>query len=135
MIYIKVMVGGLCESGIQTFKKGNIMDSKAELARTKDRSRALVKAVNAPMKGFGQLSAAVKSSDALSVREKEYVAMGIAVVQGCDDCVGYHADLLQKLGCTRADYCDVLAMAIQMGGGPAVMNAGRALEIWDDLAA
>lgn len=117
------------------FKKENAMNAKVELNRTKDRSRALIKAVNAPMKAFGQVSAAVKASEALSVKEKEYVALGIAVVQGCDDCVGYHADLLQKLGGTREEFCDVLGMAIQMGGGPAVMNAGRALEIWDDLAA
>ena len=43
------------------------------------------------------------------------------------------AHILQKLGGTREEFCDVLAMAIQMGGGPVVMNAGRALEIWDGL--
>ena len=111
------------------------MDPRADLERTKDRSRALIKAVNAPMKAFGQVSLAVKTSEAISVKEKEYVAIGIAVVQGCDDCVGFHADILQKLGGTREEFCDVLAMAIQMGGGPVVMNAGRALEIWDGLAA
>ena len=110
------------------------MNPREELERTKDRSRALINAVNAPMKGFGQLTKAVKSSEAIGVKEKEYAALGIAVVQGCDDCIGYHADLLQKLGGTREEFCDVLAMAIQMGGGPVVMNAGRALEIWDGLA-
>ena len=111
------------------------MDANGDLERTKTRSRALINAINAPMKGFGQLSAAVRSSEALSVKEKEYVAIGIAVAQGCDDCVGYHVDLLRKLGGSREEFCDVSAMSIQMGGGPVVMNAGRALEIWDDLAA
>ncbi|WP_417599364.1 carboxymuconolactone decarboxylase family protein [Pararhodobacter oceanensis] len=114
--------------------KGNIMGAKADLERTKDRSRALIQAVKPTMKAFGGVSAAVKAAEALSNKEKEYVALGIAVVQGCDDCVGYHADLLQKLGGTREEFCDVLAMSIQMGGGPVVMNAGRALEIWDGLA-
>lgn len=111
------------------------MDAKAEIAAIKDRSRALIKAVNAPMKGFGQLTAAVKDLPALTTKEKEYVAVGIAVVQGCDDCVAYHVDVLMKLGATREEFCDVLAMALQMGGGPVVMNAGRALEVWDQLAA
>ena len=111
------------------------MDAKADLAALKDRSRALIKAVNAPMKGFGQLTAAVKEPGALSTREKEYVAVGIAVVQGCDDCVLFHVDVLMKLGATREDFCEVLGMALQMGGGPVVMNAGRALQIWDQLAA
>ena len=73
------------------------MDAKAELAAVKDRSRALIKAVNAPMKGFGQLSAAVKEPGALSTKEKEFVAVGIAVAQGCDDCVTFHVEVLQKL--------------------------------------
>ncbi len=111
------------------------MDAKAELAAIKDRSRALIKAVNAPMKGFGQLSAAVKEPGALSTKEKEFIAVGIAVVQGCDDCIAYHIDVLMKLATTREEFSEVLAMAIQMGGGPVVMNAGRALAVWDDLAA
>ena len=110
------------------------MDAKADLAAIKDRSRALIKAVNAPMKGFGQLSAAVKEPGALSTKEKEYIAVGIAVVQGCEDCIAYHVDMLMKLGCTREEFCDVLGMALQMGGGPVVMNAGRALACWDALA-
>jgi alkylhydroperoxidase AhpD family core domain len=111
------------------------MDAKAELAAIKDRSRALIKAVNAPMKGFGQLTAAVKEPGALSTKEKEYVAIGIAVVQGCDDCVNFHIEVLQKLGATREEFAEVLGMCLQMGGGPVVMNAGRALEVWDQLAA
>ena len=111
------------------------MDAKADLAAIKDRSRALIKAVNAPMKGFGQFSAAVKEPGALSTKEKEYIAVGIAVVQGCDDCVAFHIDVLMKLGATREEFAEVLAMCLQMGGGPVVMNAGRALEVWDQLAA
>ena len=88
------------------------------------------------MKGFGQLTAAVKEPGALSTKEKEYVAGGlIAVVQGCDDCVAFHVDVLMKLGATREEFAEVLAMTIQMGGGPVVMNAGRALQVWDQLAA
>ena len=35
----------------------------------------------------------------------------------------------------RSGCCDVLAMAIQMGGGPGLMYAGHALACWDELAA
>ncbi len=111
------------------------MDAKTDLAAIKDRSRALIKAVNAPMKAFGQLSAAVKEPGALSTKQKEFVAVGIAVVQGCDDCIAYHVDVLMKLGATRDEFSEVLGMCLQMGGGPVVMNAGRALEVWDQLSA
>lgn len=40
-----------------------------------------------------------------------------------------------KAGATREQPGDVLAMAVQMGGGPAMMYAARALACWDELAA
>jgi len=40
-----------------------------------------------------------------------------------------------KAGATREELGDVLAMCIQMGGGPAVMYAGKALDCWDQLSA
>ena len=40
-----------------------------------------------------------------------------------------------KSGATREELGDVLAMSIQMGGGPALMYAAHALACWDELAA
>ena len=71
----------------------------------------------------------------LAVKEKEYVALGIAVAQRCAPCIGFHVEALMKAGATRAELGDVLAMSVQMGGGPALMYAAQALACWDELAA
>ena len=111
------------------------MDYAAFISETRDKSRALAKTIPDTMKGFGTLSRAVKEGGVLGVKEKEYVALGIAIGVRCEPCIAFHVEALMKAGATREELGDVLAMAIQMGGGPAVMYAGKALDCWDQLAA
>jgi AhpD family alkylhydroperoxidase len=102
---------------------------------TRDQGRVLYKAIPDTIKGFGTLSKAAKESPAIGVKEKEFVALGIAVAIRCEPCIAFHVEALMKAGATRAELADVLAMCIQMGGGPSVMYAGKALDCWDQLAA
>jgi AhpD family alkylhydroperoxidase len=95
--------------------------------------RALYKAIPDATGGFSTLSKAVKEGGVLSVKEKEYVAVGIAVAQRCPPCINFHVEALMKAGASREELGDVLAMALQMGGGPALMYAGHALACWDEL--
>ena len=111
------------------------MNSPDFINATRDQSRALFKTIPDTMKGFGTLSKAAKESPAIGVKEKEYVALGIAVAVRCEPCIAFHVEALMKAGATREELGDVLAMCIQMGGGPAVMYAGKALDCWDQLAA
>jgi AhpD family alkylhydroperoxidase len=106
----------------------------AGLSAARARSRSLAKALPETMAGFAQLSKVAKAGPALSEKEKEYVALGIAVAMRCEDCILFHVEALRKTGASRAELAEVLGMAVQMGGGPSVMYAGRALAIWDDLA-
>ena len=39
-----------------------------------------------------------------------------------------------KAGGTRAEMADIVAMAVQMGGGPALMYGAKALAAWDEFA-
>lgn len=97
--------------------------------------RALNTLVPETAKGFGTLSKAVKDNGPLSVKEKEYIALGMSVVLRCEPCINFHVEALMKAGASREELGDVLAMAVQMGGGPGLMYAGHALACWDELAA
>ena len=110
------------------------LDPKSALSAARNRGRALNKAAAEAMAGFAQLSKAAKSGPALGEKEKEYVALGIAIAIRCEDCILFHVDALRRTGATREELTEVLGMAMQMGGGPSVMYAGRALAIWDGLA-
>lgn len=97
--------------------------------------RALNALVPETAKGFGALSKAVKESGPLGVKEKEFIALGMSVVLRCEPCINFHVEALMKAGATREELGDVLAMAVQMGGGPGLMYARHALACWDELAA
>ena len=111
------------------------MDWPAKNARQRDDLRLLNKAIPETAKGFAALSKAVKDGGVLEFKHKEYVALGIAVAQGCEPCIGFHVEALMKAGASRAEMGDVVAMAVQMGGGPALMYAAKAFACWDELAA
>jgi AhpD family alkylhydroperoxidase len=111
------------------------MTYRDAIATTRNELRALYKAAPGPTQGFSQLSAAVKDEAALSLRVKEFVAVGIAVAQRCEPCIAFHVEALMKTGASREELAETLGMAIQMGGGPALMYAASALACWDELAA
>lgn len=111
------------------------MSYKSKIAEMRSEIRAMNKLIPEAAAGFGQLSKAVKDSGPLSVRQKEWVALGMAIAQRCEPCIHFHVEALQKAGGTREELGDILGMAIQMGGGPALMYAAHALAAWDELAA
>lgn len=111
------------------------MGYKAKIDDMRGELRVMGKLIPEAMQGFGALSKAAKEIGPLSVKEKEYVALGIAVSQRCEPCIAFHVEALMKAGATREELGDVLAMCVQMGGGPAVMYAAHALACWDEFAA
>ncbi|WP_096664221.1 carboxymuconolactone decarboxylase family protein [Polaromonas sp. AET17H-212] len=86
------------------------------------------------MQGFGQLSRAAMSEGAISAKHKELMALAIGVTQHCSGCLAFHVKALHKLGCTRAELEEMLAVCVYMGGGPALMYTAEAPKAWDAIA-
>lgn len=111
------------------------MNWKDKNAKIRDQLRVWNRTRPETAKGFGALSKGVKDEGVLDHKVKEFVALGIAVSQRCEACIGLHAEALVKLGASRDEVADVLGMAVQMGGGPALMYTAKALEAFDEFAA
>ena len=79
------------------------------------------------MRGFAQLAQASMAEGALTSKHKELIALAIGVTQRCSGCIGFHVKALQKLGATRAELEEMLAVCVYMGGGPALMYTAEAL--------
>lgn len=109
------------------------MSWQDKLAETRDGLRSLNGAIPAPAKAFGELSKSVKQAGALDFKTKEFVALGISIADRCEPCITLHVDALIKAGATRDEVADVLGMCIQMGGGPSMMYAAKALDCFDAL--
>ncbi len=111
------------------------MSWTTKLDTTRDQLRSLNKALPDATRAFGGLGKAVKEGGVLDFKTKEFVALGIAVATRCEACIVLHVEALIRAGATRAEIGDVLAMTIQMGGGPSMMYAAKALECHDELVA
>lgn len=111
------------------------MTYKEKIQSMRSELRVMNKLIPQTAAAFADLSKAAKEGQPLSFKEIEYVALGIAISQHCDPCVNFHVEALRKSGATREELGAVLAMAVQMGGGPSVMYAAHALACWDELEA
>ena len=97
--------------------------------------RALHKLNPETAKGFAALSAGAMVDGTLDKKTREFLALAIAVSQRCEPCINLHVEALMKVGATREEVGSVLAMCVQMGGGPALMYAAHALGSWDEYNA
>lgn len=87
------------------------------------------------MKGFNDLARAATHNGALDKKTKELIALALGVAARCDGCIGFHAQALVKLGATKAELEETLAMAVYMGGGPSLMYSANALAAFDEFSA
>ena len=106
-----------------------------KLEGTRNQLRGLNKTIPDTTRAFGALGKAVKEGGVLEFKTKEFIALGIAVTQKCEACIVLHIETLIRAGATRDEIGDVLSMTIQMGGGPAMMYAAKALDCFDELSA
>ena len=107
------------------------MDWEAFMDRTVAEIGVLSPEIPGTVAGFNKMGAAAKKSGALSEKTKEIMALGIAIATRCDSCIGFHIKSLIRLGLTRAELCEALAMATYMGGGPSYAFSAKALKAYD----
>ena len=84
--------------------------------------------------GFLGLFGKVMKDGALTVWEKELIALGIGVTQRCAPCIRLHVQKSLEAGATKEQILEAASVAVMMGGGPAythisvVMDTLEALE-------
>ena len=87
------------------------------------------------MTAFSGLAQSATKDGALDKKTKELIALALGIAAHCDGCIGFHVQTLIKLGVTRAEFIEMLGMAIYMGGGPSLMYAADALNAFDEFGA
>ncbi|KCV81781.1 alkylhydroperoxidase [Actibacterium atlanticum] len=108
-------------------------DAKQKLAANNKRLMALFKADQKSMMAFKSLSDAAVREGAVSTAMKELIAVAVAAARGCDDCIIYHVEEAKKHGATRDTLIEVVAVAVEMSGGPGAVYAAKALDAYDNL--
>lgn len=112
------------------------MASKSFKQITQDINQALAgfrKDAEGTMAGFGAMAKAAMAPGVLSELQKELIALAIGVATRCDGCIGFHVKALVRLGVTREQITETLAVAVYMGGGPSLMYAAEALRAYEEF--
>lgn len=71
------------------------------------------------VRGFGGLFQATMKEGALPTKQKELVALGIAVAQRCEPCILLHVEKSLAAGNTPEQVIEAAGVAVMMQGGPA----------------
>ncbi|WP_313951736.1 carboxymuconolactone decarboxylase family protein [Accumulibacter sp.] len=86
------------------------------------------------IQGFNAMAKAALSPGALSALDKELIALAIGVASRCDACIGFHIKALIRLGVSREQLMETLAVCTYMGGGPTLMYAAEAVRAYEELS-
>ncbi|OYR11492.1 carboxymuconolactone decarboxylase family protein [Brucella thiophenivorans] len=108
-------------------------DVKLRLKEAQSRLGTFAKASPELMSGFAKVSKTATAAGTFSSAQRELIAVSIAVGKGCEDCILYHVDAAIRHGATEKELVEALEIAVEMGGGPAVVYAGKALEAFRGL--
>jgi len=109
--------------------------SRERIAELDKYSRELAHLAPDAIKAFGTLSREAQKAGALDHKVKELMALAIGVTSRCDGCIAYHARNALRAGASRQEVAETLAVAVQMGGGPAMVHAADALKAYDEFVA
>lgn len=72
-------------------------------------------------RAFGPFFQEFMKQGALSVKQKELIAVGIAVAIHCEPCVDAHVEKCLKAGAAGPEIMEAAGVGVLMGGGPAYM--------------
>ena len=97
-------------------------------------SRDLRDAIPDVWGSFAEMHKAAVADGVLPAKFKELIALAIAVIEGCDGCIAYHARAAAHKGATQEEAAEALGVTLLMGGGPATIHGPRALEAFQEFA-
>ncbi|HAL44550.1 MAG: hypothetical protein A2Y12_05825 [Planctomycetes bacterium GWF2_42_9] len=101
-------------------------DAPAKVEKTK-------KAAPATVTAFGSMFQKIMTDGAISLREKELIALGIAVSVHCTPCIYAHVKKCLDTGSTKEQILEAVSVAVVMGGGPAYMHVMEVVEALEAL--
>lgn len=103
-----------------------------DLARTRKWAhQKLIEKGSGVYRAFLEMEKAAFSDGALKKREKELIAIGIAVRINCESCMQWHIEQAAAAGASYDEVLEAVEVGIEMGGGPATVSARLALQVME----
>ncbi len=86
------------------------------------------------VKGFMGLHQGALAPGKLSTKEKELIAVGIAISARCEGCISIHVKAALDSGATEDEILETIGVAILMGGGPSLVYGQRAYDAFKEYS-
>ncbi len=100
----------------------------AGMVKMKSRTPAVASA-------FGQFFKSLMGEGALSIREKELIALGIGLAVRCEACIYSHVEKCLKAGATPEQILEAAGVAVVMQGGPSYTHMPEVIAALDHFTA
>jgi AhpD family alkylhydroperoxidase len=81
--------------------------------------------------GFMSLMGGVMQDGKLGVKEKELIAVGIAVGLRCLPCIHAHTKSALNMGATKEEIIEAASVAVMMAGGPGMAHVVEVMKAID----
>ena len=98
-----------------------------------DEVAAMKRAAPDLTRAFGGMFQKLMGEGALSVREKELLALAIGMALQCESCIYSHAEKAIKAGATREQLLELAGVVVTMQGGPGYVYVPKLLDAMDAL--
>jgi AhpD family alkylhydroperoxidase len=116
-------------------------DAGGDAGNTLAEFRAFRERMNAEILGennlvvnrFFALDGRAYEGGALDVKTKELLGLVASLVLRCDDCITYHVIRSREEGVTRAEFFELLSIALIVGGSITIPHVRRAVARWDEV--
>ena len=82
---------------------------------------------------FGGMFKKLMGEGALSVREKELIAVAIGLTVRCEPCIYAHVEKAVNAGASREQLLDVAGVVVVMQGGPGYVHVPELLDAMEAL--
>lgn len=83
--------------------------------------------------GFGAMYQKLMGEGALSLREKELIAIGIGMALRCEPCIYAHVQSAVKAGATREQLLEMAGVVVAMQGGPGYVHVPELIDAMEAL--
>ena len=109
------------------------METKEFLTKFQNDLGKMKLQANATLNGFAGLFSKTMAEGVLVVKQKELIAIGIAVAKQCEPCIKLHVKKCLDAGATREEILEAAGVAVMMGGGPAYTHIPMVIESLEEL--
>ena len=109
------------------------MDAKEFLGQFNDDVKKMKTEAGAMVSAFASLFGKTMGEGVLTVKQKELIALAIAVAKQCEPCITLHVKKSLDAGLTKEEMVEACCVAVMMSGGPAYTHIPMVINAIEQL--